>query len=54
VQGAAEFKKEIEVLSRVHHRNLVGLVGFCFESGEQILVYEFMPRGTLRDYLAGR
>ena len=53
LQGAPEFKKEIEVLSRVHHRNLVGLVGFCFENGEQMLVYEFMPNGTLRDYLSG-
>lgn len=50
-QGAHEFKTEIELLSRVHHKNLVGLVGFCCEQGEQMLVYEFMPYGSLRDIL---
>lgn len=53
VQGAVEFKNEIELLSRVHHRNLVGLVGFCYEHGEQALVYEFLPNGTLREHLLG-
>ncbi|XP_040995685.1 leucine-rich repeat receptor protein kinase HPCA1-like [Juglans microcarpa x Juglans regia] len=53
MQGALEFKTEIELLSRVHHKNLVGLVGFCFEQGEQMLVYEFMPNGTIRDSLSG-
>ena len=52
-QGGHEFKTEIELLSRVHHKNLVGLVGFCFEQGEQMLVYEFMPNGTLRESLSG-
>eukprot|EP00250_Pteridium_aquilinum_P021776 c25220_g1_i2 orf=850-3552(+) len=54
LQGASEFKTEIELLSRVHHRNLVGLIGFCFEEGEQMLVYEYMPNGTLRECLSGR
>ncbi|KAL2966017.1 hypothetical protein AAZX31_16G093400 [Glycine max] len=54
MQGGVEFKTEIELLSRVHHKNLVGLVGFCFEQGEQMLVYEFMPNGTLRESLSGR
>ncbi|KAI3470385.1 hypothetical protein Pfo_027048 [Paulownia fortunei] len=54
VQGGLEFKTEIELLSRVHHKNLVGLVGFCFEQGEQMLVYEFMANGTLRESLSGR
>ncbi|GKV35136.1 hypothetical protein SLEP1_g43445 [Rubroshorea leprosula] len=54
MQGGLEFKTEIELLSRVHHKNLVGLVGFCFEQGEQMLVYEFMAHGTLRDNLLGR
>ncbi|KVH89302.1 Concanavalin A-like lectin/glucanase, subgroup [Cynara cardunculus var. scolymus] len=52
MQGGLEFKTEIELLSRVHHKNLVGLVGFCFEQGEQMLVYEFMPNGTLRESLS--
>ncbi|OWM81577.1 hypothetical protein CDL15_Pgr007615 [Punica granatum] len=54
MQGALEFKTEIELLSRVHHKNLVGLVGFCFEQEEQMLVYEYMPNGTLRESLSGR
>lgn len=53
-QGGLEFKTEIELLSRVHHKNLVGLVGFCFEHGEQMLVYEYMPNGTLRESLSGK
>lgn len=54
MQGGAEFRTEIELLSRVHHKNLVSLVGFCFEQGEQMLVYEFMPNGTLRESLSGK
>ena len=54
MQGGLEFKTEIELLSRVHHKNLVGLVGFCFEQGEQMLVYEYMPNGTLRESLSGK
>ncbi|KAK3031327.1 hypothetical protein RJ639_035233 [Escallonia herrerae] len=50
-QGGLEFKTEIELLSRVHHKNVVGLVGFCFEQAEQMLVYEFIANGTLRESL---
>ncbi|CAH2042861.1 unnamed protein product [Thlaspi arvense] len=52
-QGGHEFKTEIELLSRVHHKNVVSLVGFCCEQGEQILVYEYIPNGTLYQSLAG-
>ncbi|CAN6581726.1 unnamed protein product [Malus baccata var. baccata] len=54
MQGGLEFKTEIELLSRVHQKNVVGLLGFCFEQGEQMLVYEFMPNRTLRESLSGR
>ncbi|CAN6468456.1 unnamed protein product [Victoria cruziana] len=54
MQGGLEFKTEIELLSRVHHKNLVSLVGFCLDRGEQMVVYEFVPKGTLRDSLSGR
>ncbi|XP_010542705.1 PREDICTED: probable LRR receptor-like serine/threonine-protein kinase At1g06840 [Tarenaya hassleriana] len=54
LQGEREFLTEIQLLSRLHHRNLVSLLGFCDEEGEQMLVYEFMPNGTLRDNISGR
>ncbi|KAL1556872.1 leucine-rich repeat receptor protein kinase HPCA1-like isoform X3 [Salvia divinorum] len=53
-QGALEFKTEIELLSRVHHKNVVALVGFCFDKGEQMLVYEYITNGTLKDSLTGK
>ena len=37
LQGEREFLTEIELLSRVHHRNLVSLAGYCDEEGEQVL-----------------
>lgn len=54
MQGTSEFKNEIELLSRVHHKNLVSLVGFCYEQGEQMLVYEYIHNGTLRENLMGK
>ncbi|KAJ4815568.1 Leucine-rich repeat protein kinase family protein [Rhynchospora pubera] len=47
------FQSEIEVLTRVHHKNIVSLVGFCFEQSEQLLVYEYVSNRTLRDNLDG-
>ncbi|XP_061954290.1 probable LRR receptor-like serine/threonine-protein kinase At1g06840 isoform X4 [Populus nigra] len=54
LQGEKEFLTEIKLLSRLHHRNLVSLTGYCVERGEQMLVYEFMPNGTLRDWLSDK
>ena len=53
MQGALEFKTEIELLSRIHHKNVVNLVGFCYDQGEQMLVYEYISNGTLRESLLG-
>ena len=53
MQGGLEFKTEIELLSRVHHKNVVSLLGFCFELGEQMLIYEYVPNGSLSDSLSG-
>ncbi|CAI5957528.1 unnamed protein product [Closterium sp. NIES-65] len=51
-QGASEFLTEVQLLSRLHHKNLVNLIGYCDEDPNQlILVYEYAPNGTLKDYL---
>ncbi|PKA59612.1 putative receptor-like protein kinase [Apostasia shenzhenica] len=53
-QSAEEFRNEVELLSRVKHRNLVGLVGYCAEAGQRILVYEYVPHGSLSEYILGK
>ncbi|KAL8471778.1 hypothetical protein ACS0TY_029128 [Phlomoides rotata] len=50
-QGAREFLTEIEVLSELRHINMISLIGYCSERREMILVYEYMPSGTLSDHL---
>ncbi|KAH9326575.1 hypothetical protein KI387_006753, partial [Taxus chinensis] len=52
-RGIAQFLNEIDLLSRVHHKNLVSLLGYCNESRDLMLVYEYMPRGSLNHHLYG-
>ncbi|KAG2603598.1 hypothetical protein PVAP13_5KG781300 [Panicum virgatum] len=53
-QGKKQFRNEVSLLSRIHHRNLVAFLGYCHEDGRNILVYEFMHNGTLKEHLHGR
>lgn len=50
-KGLDEFKSEIAVLTKVRHRHLVALLGYCLDGNERLLVYEYMPQGTLSRYL---
>ncbi|XP_057870104.2 serine/threonine-protein kinase-like protein CCR1 [Cryptomeria japonica] len=51
--NSRDFEAELEVLCKLRHGNLVNLLGYCEEMGERLLVYEFMPHGTLHDHLHG-
>ncbi|XP_028771729.1 proline-rich receptor-like protein kinase PERK1 [Neltuma alba] len=53
-QGEREFQAEVEVISRVHHRHLVSLVGYCIAGVQRMLVYEFVPNNTLEFHLHGK
>ncbi|KAF7837052.1 receptor-like kinase TMK4 [Senna tora] len=50
-KGLNEFQAEIAVLSKVRHRHLVALLGYCINGNERLLVYEYMPQGTLTQHL---
>lgn len=53
-QGEREFQAEIDIISRVHHRHLVSLVGYSISGGQRMLVYEFIPNNTLEYHLHGK
>ncbi|XP_074357194.1 receptor-like kinase TMK4 isoform X1 [Apium graveolens] len=50
-KGLNEFQAEIAVLTKVRHRHLVALLGYCINGNERLLVYEYMPQGTLSQHL---
>ena len=53
-QGKKEYVTEVKVISLLRHRNLVKLLGWCHDKGEFLLVYEFMPNGSLDFHLFGK
>ncbi|XP_028767923.1 probable receptor-like serine/threonine-protein kinase At4g34500 [Neltuma alba] len=52
-QAEKEFKVEVEAIGKVKHKNLVGLIGYCAEGAQRILVYEYVENGTLEQWLHG-
>ncbi|XP_074275775.1 putative serine/threonine-protein kinase PBL21 isoform X2 [Silene latifolia] len=51
LQGSQEFIVEVLMLSLLHHPNLVNFKGYCTDGDEKLLVYEYMPKGSLEDHL---
>ncbi|KAH7861406.1 hypothetical protein Vadar_025731 [Vaccinium darrowii] len=50
-EGDREFQREIRVIGRTHHRNLVQLIAYCLDGPNRLLVYEYMSNGSLADFL---
>lgn len=53
-QGEREFRAEVEIISRIHHRHLVSLVGYCISENTRMLVYDYVPNNTLYFHLHGQ
>ncbi|KAF8093022.1 hypothetical protein N665_0393s0022 [Sinapis alba] len=51
LEGGIEFRNEVSLLTRLQHKNLVKLLGFCNEGDEEILVYEFVPNSSLDRFI---
>ncbi|XP_062109251.1 receptor-like kinase TMK4 isoform X2 [Humulus lupulus] len=52
-KGMKEFQAEISNLTEVKHKHLVELLGYCINGSERLLVFEYMPQGTLTQHLFG-
>ena len=49
-----EFRSEVELLAKIEHRNLVKLLGYLEKGNERLIITEYVPNGTLREYLDGK
>ncbi|CBI36010.3 unnamed protein product, partial [Vitis vinifera] len=54
ILGSKQFKTEAQLLTRVHHKNLVSLFGYCDEGSNMVLIYEYMAKGNVKAYLSGK
>ncbi|KAM0828343.1 hypothetical protein ACQ4PT_067621 [Festuca glaucescens] len=52
-QGVKEFLAEAEILTRIHHMNLVSMIGYCMDGEYMALVYEYISEGTLQEHIQG-
>ncbi|XP_037474297.1 probable LRR receptor-like serine/threonine-protein kinase At1g51880 [Triticum dicoccoides] len=52
-QGVKEFLAEAHILTRIHHKNLVTMIGYCKDGKYMALVYEYMSEGTLHEHIEG-
>ncbi|XP_052156181.1 putative leucine-rich repeat receptor-like protein kinase At2g19210 [Oryza glaberrima] len=53
-QGDKEFLAEAQILTRIHHKSLVSMIGYCKDGKYMALVYEYMSEGTLREHISGK
>ena len=44
---------QVKILTLIHHKNLVSMIGYCEDGEHMALVYEFMSEGTLEEHIAG-